>query len=71
MCDSSRSAVIHTWDQNNTYYSYYESNRVEFTDADDIWTAAEHSSNNDQMALDIHWGLQKIFDYFYTYHNHF
>jgi len=64
LCDSSRGAAIHTWDLNNTYYAYYSSNRVEFTDSNTSWTAEEHSANNDRMALDIHWALQEIYDYF-------
>ncbi len=69
LCDSSRGAVIHTWDLNNTYYENYSSNKVEFTDGNNTWTEAEHSSNYDQMAQDIHWTMQEIYDYFYTAHN--
>jgi len=64
LCDSSRNAVIHTRDINNTNYLYYLSNLVEFTDSDTSWTAEEHSGDNDQMSLDIHWALQEIYDYF-------
>jgi bacillolysin len=69
LCDSSRGAVIHTWDLNNVYYDYYLSNRVEFTDGNNTWTEAEHSSNYDQMAQDIHWTMQEIYDYFYENHD--
>jgi len=68
LSDSSRTAIIHTWDINNTDYQNYSTNQVEFTDGNNTWTAAEHSTNNDQMALDIHWAMQGIFDYFVTDH---
>ena len=68
LCDSSRTAHIHTWNLNNNLYTSYSSNEVEFTDANNIWTVAEHSANNDQMALDIHWAFQNIFDYFLNEH---
>ncbi len=71
LCDSSRDAAIHTWDINNTYYTYYSSSRQEFTDNNTSWTEAEHSANNDQMALDIHWALQEIYDYFFDNHEEF
>jgi Zn-dependent metalloprotease len=64
LSDSSCDVSIHTWDLNNDYdYNWYF-NRVEFTDGDNTWTSGEHSTNNDQMALDIHWALQQIYDYF-------
>jgi len=40
-------------------------NATEFTDNNNTWTTGEHSSNYDDMALDIHWALQEIYDYFY------
>jgi Zn-dependent metalloprotease len=30
------------------------------SDNDNNWTQAEHSANNNNMALDVHWGLQQI-----------
>lgn len=68
LCDSSRTAIIHIWDINNTDYRNYSTNQVEFADGNNTWTEAEHSGNYDQMALDIHWALQKIFDYFVREH---
>lgn len=65
LCDSSRNVAIHTWDLNNTYYGNYLTTRVEFTDDNNIWTVGEHSADNDQVAQDIHWALQEIYDYFY------
>ena len=64
--DDSRGATIHTWDLNNTEYLQWATNRVEFTDNDNNWTSQEHSTNNDRMALDIHWALQEIYDYYYS-----
>lgn len=60
LCDSSRNAVIHTRDLNG---STNIDNGVELTDANNIWTSEEFASNEDDMALDIHWALQEIYDY--------
>ncbi|MCD6597526.1 MAG: M4 family metallopeptidase, partial [Bacteroidales bacterium] len=67
LCDSSRNAIIHTWDLNNSDETQF-ANAVEFTDGNNTWTEAEHSDNHDQMALDIHWALQEIYDYFDSSH---
>lgn len=38
---------------------------VNFTDNDNNWTAAEHAnSNDDDAALDAHWGAEMTYDYF-------
>lgn len=63
--DSSRGAVIHTWNLGNTPVANYQ-NSNEFFDGDNIWTTAEHFMDHDQMALDVHWALQEIYDYFYN-----
>ena len=43
---------------------------VDFTDADNDWTAAEHDNANfDNAALDAHWGVEKTYDYFKNEHN--
>jgi len=65
LCDSSRNAVIHTWDLNG---STSISSPDELTDSNNNWTAAEHSANEDDMGLDIHWALQEIYDYFEDEH---
>ena len=41
---------------------------TDFTDANNNWTAAEMSSDEDQYALDAHWGAQVVYDYFDTAH---
>jgi len=64
LADYSRDADIHTWDLNNTPWYNDLYNRVEFTDSNTSWTENEHSANYDQMALDVHWALQEIYDYF-------
>lgn len=53
--DSSRGGGIHTW--NGTNYSY-----TDFQDNDNVWSNNDLGSYND-MALDVHWTLQKIYDY--------
>ena len=40
----------------------------EFTDNDNNWTAAEYNANKNDMALDIHWALQQIYDRLYNAH---
>jgi Zn-dependent metalloprotease len=50
-------AIIHTWNLNG---STDRNSRVELSDNDNNWTQAEHSSNNNNMALDVHWALQQI-----------
>jgi Zn-dependent metalloprotease len=52
--DNGRS--ITTWDLNQT-----ELNAVDFTDDDNNWTT---TSDNDDAAFDIHWGLEATYDYY-------
>jgi Zn-dependent metalloprotease len=43
----------------------FNTNPVPFIDNDNSWTAAEwNNANKDNIALDIHWGSEKCFDYF-------
>jgi len=45
------------------------SNPVDFSDNDNNWTSAEHNNAaQDNVALDAHWGAEKVYDYFYTVH---
>ncbi len=69
LIDSSRNAIINTWDLNNNDWDNYADSAVVFTDNDNNWTANEHDDNDDQMALDIHWALQEIYDYFDNEHS--
>ncbi|WP_136669105.1 M4 family metallopeptidase [Flavobacterium sp. H122] len=42
---------------------------VNFTDADNNWTAAEfNNANKDNAALDAHWGAEKTYDYWKNVH---
>ena len=59
--DNTRGATIHTRNLQNTYTS--PSSAVELIDNDNNWTTAEHGGNNNDMGLDVHWGLQEIYDY--------
>lgn len=61
LLDSTRRALIHTLNLNNGYYNVYE-----LSDLDNNWTHGEHSASENDMGLDIHWGLQKIYDYLYN-----
>jgi hypothetical protein len=41
-----------------------------FTDSDNNWTAAEFANSNmDNVALDVHWALEKSYDYFKNVHS--
>lgn len=43
---------------------------VDFTDADNDWTATEFDNSTfDNVALDAHWGVEKTYDYFKLNHN--
>jgi Zn-dependent metalloprotease len=58
-------AVIHTWNLNgNTNIS----NGIELSDNDNNWTQSEHASNNNNMALDVHWTLQQIRNRLFVMH---
>ena len=65
--DPSRGNGIETYDMNEgTDFS----NAVDFTDSDNNWTATEwHNTEMDDAALDAHWALQKIYDYFDDEHS--
>ncbi len=67
LSDSTRGAVIHTWNLNNNPTG--ETNlREELSDQDNVWTSQEHTNKTD-MGLDVHWTLQQIYDHlFNTYH---
>lgn len=66
LVDSTRNAILHTWNlEGRTTFS----SRVELTDNDNNWTQAEHRSNNNDMALDVQWTLQGIYDRLYNTHN--
>ncbi|MFN8306354.1 MAG: M4 family metallopeptidase [Ferruginibacter sp.] len=42
---------------------------VDFTDADNNWTAAEYNNAaKDNAALDAHWGAEKVIDYWWNIH---
>lgn len=65
--DDSRGATIHTRDLNGSEISYYGV-KYEITDTDNYWHRSEKPNNLD-MAMDIHWGLQQIYDRLYNVHN--
>lgn len=47
-----------------------ESLAVDFTDNNNDWTAAEYdNANKDHAALDVHYGMQWVSDYYYNVHN--
>ena len=68
--DSSRNAIIHTKDLSNNTINSYNTQTSEISDPnnDNIWYKSELNGNR-YMALDVHWGLQKIYDRLYNTHN--
>ncbi|MGK7389714.1 MAG: M4 family metallopeptidase [Candidatus Cyclobacteriaceae bacterium M2_1C_046] len=45
-------------------------NAVDFVDNDNSWTSAEHdNTDEDLIALDVHWGIEQIVDYFTQVHS--
>lgn len=44
-------------------------NAKEFQDADNIWSQKEYdNADKDNVAIDVHWGLSKVYDYFKNIH---
>lgn len=41
---------------------------VDFMDADNYW---DDTTNHDDIAGDVHWGMESTFDYFYNKHNRY
>ncbi len=60
LADSTRGAIIHTWNLNGNTNLV---NRIELSDNNNNWTSAEHSASENDMALDVQWALQKIYDH--------
>ncbi len=65
--DNTRSSGMQTYNmKKGTSYT----SAVNFTDADNNWTAAEfNNTNKDNAALDAHWGAEKTYDYFSAVHS--
>lgn len=65
--DYSRGNGIETYNMNRT--ANYASS-TDFIDNDNNWSSAEYNnSNQDNAALDVHWGTEKTYDYFLYNHN--
>jgi bacillolysin len=66
LADATRGNGINTYNMlKGTNYN----SAVNFTDADNNWTAAEYNNaNKDNGAFDAHWGAEKTYDYWYTVH---
>jgi bacillolysin len=66
LSDATRGGGIQTFNlKKGTSYTA----AVNFTDADNNWTAAEfNNANKDNGALDAHWGAEKTYDYWSTVH---
>lgn len=65
--DNTRGAPIHTRSLQNN--STIFTNGVDLIDNNNNWTTAEHTANNNDMGLDVHWGLQEIYDYLHDTHD--
>ena len=65
--DYSRGNGIETYNLNGA--SNY-SNVTDFVDNDNNWTSLEYNNDNrDNAALDLHWGTEMTYDYFFQRHN--
>nr|WP_199001320.1 M4 family metallopeptidase [Flavobacterium sp. ASV13] len=66
LADATRGLGINTYNmKKGTSYTA----AVNFTDADNNWTAAEYNNTNkDNGALDAHWGAEKTYDYWSAVH---
>ena len=66
LADATRGGGVNTYNmKKGTSYTA----AVNFTDADNNWTAAEYANTNkDNGALDAHWGAEKTYDYWSTVH---
>lgn len=63
--DNTRGATIHT---RNLQGSTNITTSIELRDNNNTWTAAEHTPGENDMALDVHWALQRIYDRMNTAH---
>jgi bacillolysin len=66
LADATRGNGVNTFNMlKGTNYN----NAVNFSDADNNWTAAEYNNTNkDNAAFDAHWGAEKTYDYWSTVH---
>lgn len=60
--DNTRGGGVNTYNNNNANYTSLTKNNI--TDTDNNWTTAEHLSTGNDVALDVHWGVEKTYDYF-------
>ena len=66
--DLTRGNGITTWNMNDGLLN--TSTATHFTDNNNTWTAAEfNNANQDNAALDAHWGAEMTYDYFSQRHN--
>ncbi|MCM4152584.1 T9SS C-terminal target domain-containing protein [Arenibacter sp. N53] len=64
--DNTRGATIHTRNLQNN--SIVLSTAIDLVDNNNNWTSTEYAASNNNMGLDVHWGLQKIYDRLNTVH---
>ncbi|SEW26366.1 Por secretion system C-terminal sorting domain-containing protein [Chryseobacterium wanjuense] len=60
--DDTRGGGVNTYNNNNGFYTNLVKTNI--SDTDNNWTTAEHSANGNDVALDVHWGVEKTYDYF-------
>ncbi len=64
-----RNGIVTVNFNNHDDFADYNSAFVtDFTDNNNNWTAGEMSANEDQYALDAHWGAQVVYDYWKNDH---
>ncbi|NIF04446.1 T9SS type A sorting domain-containing protein [Chryseobacterium sp. Tr-659] len=60
--DNTRGGGVNTYNNGNRAYTNLVN--TDITDTDNNWTAAEHNSSGNDVGLDVHWGVEKTYDYF-------
>ncbi|PIF46889.1 putative secreted protein (Por secretion system target) [Chryseobacterium sp. 52] len=60
--DNTRGSGVNTYNNGNRNYTNLV--KTDITDTDNNWTTAEHNSSGNDAGLDVHWGVEKTYDYF-------
>ena len=64
---SGNNVIINT---KNCLSNHIYANAIEFSNTNTYWTSGNWTAfNQDQAALDVHWGAEKVLDYFSSVHN--
>jgi len=64
--DDSRAATVETYNMQTKDADFVPDSAVDFIDSDNYWEG--HNEAADDAATDVHWGMQKTYDYFADEH---